>query len=902
MRTASAYPSLVQLSSARALAGLGLALVLPLAAHAQAAAPFVEVGARYGLDRFATLGVQDVAIGDLDGDGDQDLVLLVLDSGTGVSTIQQSTNTGTATVPSFSAPTLLAPVVINPGDLALGDLDGDGDLDLLVLQPPSGPGKTDGLYNYYQNTGTAQAPVFAAPVATLPGLALDPATLSIALHDGNADGRTDVYASSFNSTPLRPLEDALAARAAGRSVPEALARQLPASLGRRLAAATPAQARAAAARLAASAPTTDLAARAAAPSDLVFFPNTTPTPGAAPTFGASTTPPGGLSFVAFTMSFGDLDGDSDRDAVFSFFTPGTSCVLNTGTDAAPVYPAPQPDCAVPESQGLRLGQIFGPGRAGAIGPDPTDRRLFYSFRSTGQGQTAALRAESDNPLYGLVSLNSAGFFDADADGDLDLLYVDGDGSALFGLSRNVGTASAPVYQPEAAPAGLPTATASSRTFAFGDLDLDGDLDLLYTEDNNSGTGSVFRFARNVAVPGTPATYNISEGLTLGLPSEVRTLGVAFALADLNGDGRPDVATTDAAGGYLVYLHDGTTTGAPFAPYAAAPLAAPYGLPDAGAPSRPNRENLTPFFVDLDGDGDLDLVEGARGGTKAGIVYLFSNTGGTGTALPPPHGPPRTARPGEKARARPGRTACSPCPTTAAHRPCSTTPRLPSLPPPHSPTSTTTATPNWWCSPTARRACSATARRRRCRSNWPPSPPPPTALTARLSWTTASEANNAGFAIERRVGTNGAADWTEIGFVAGHGTTTERHTYAFDVAALPVGRHAFRLRQVDTDGRTHVSSVVEVFVAPASGALVLTAPAPSPVRGQDATASLYARGPVRAALYDVLGRRVADLFDGTAAEGQAVALRLPTATLPAGLYLVRATDAGGNVATRTVVVR
>ncbi len=80
-------------------------------------------------------------------------------------------------------------------------------------------------------------------------------------------------------------------------------------------------------------------------------------------------------------------------------------------------------------------------------------------------------------------------------------------------------------------------------------------------------------------------------------------------------------------------------------------------------------------------------------------------------------------------------------------------------------------------------------------------------TARLSWTTASETNNAGFNVEQQTG----ARWRDVGFVAGRGTTTEQATYAYAVEGLDAGLHRFRLRQVDFDGSTHYSSTVEVNI-------------------------------------------------------------------------------------------
>ena len=61
----------------------------------------------------------------------------------------------------------------------------------------------------------------------------------------------------------------------------------------------------------------------------------------------------------------------------------------------------------------------------------------------------------------------------------------------------------------------------------------------------------------------------------------------------------------------------------------------------------------------------------------------------------------------------------------------------------------------------------------------------------LTWSTASETNNAGFAVETEFGTDVFA---EIGFVEGHGTTVEPREYSFAVRDLDPGVHRFRLKR------------------------------------------------------------------------------------------------------------
>ncbi|MEL6703813.1 MAG: T9SS type A sorting domain-containing protein [Bacteroidota bacterium] len=170
--------------------------------------------------------------------------------------------------------------------------------------------------------------------------------------------------------------------------------------------------------------------------------------------------------------------------------------------------------------------------------------------------------------------------DLDGDGDLDivlacegcenvLLINNGDGTFADGRDR------------------LPDSnTYDSEDIAIADFDGDGDLDLIFVQEdfiNFNGIGRQHEFFLNDGTGTfTPARFTLPD-------SEAN----AIAVADLNSDDRPDIVIGNA-GQDFVLINDGQG-----------------GFLDETAARIPveDRTNQDVAFADVDGDGDLDLFVG-----------------------------------------------------------------------------------------------------------------------------------------------------------------------------------------------------------------------------------------------------------------------------------------------------
>jgi hypothetical protein len=152
---------------------------------------------------------------------------------------------------------------------------------------------------------------------------------------------------------------------------------------------------------------------------------------------------------------------------------------------------------------------------------------------------------------------------------------------------------------------------------------------------------------------------------------------------------------------------------------------------------------------------------------------------------------------------------------------------------------------------------------------------------RLTWTTATEINNRGFQIERKLSTND--EWNILGFLPGAGTSTESRIYVYDDFNINTGSYNYRIRQFDFDGTASVYNLPETVEFGAPVNFELAQNYPNPFNPNTVISyRLPVSGIVTLKVFDILGNEVAILADEVKAAGYH-SVEFNAAGLSSGVY-------------------
>ncbi len=150
----------------------------------------------------------------------------------------------------------------------------------------------------------------------------------------------------------------------------------------------------------------------------------------------------------------------------------------------------------------------------------------------------------------------------------------------------------------------------------------------------------------------------------------------------------------------------------------------------------------------------------------------------------------------------------------------------------------------------------------------------------LAWDTASEENNSGFFVQSK---SFGSEYTNHGFIDGHGSTLEAQSYDFRVENLSAGVHTFRLQQLDFDGLMNFSDEIEVTVE-LPGPASISSAYPNPFSSSSSFSLIVAEDQeVRVELFDALGRNVQTIFNSSLTANQRELITIEGSSLKNGLY-------------------
>ena len=493
-----------------------------------------------------------LALGDVNGDGALDLILANRGA-RGTNQLHLLLNTGSAFASSdISGSSALA------NALALGDVNGDGALDLVV-------GKS-GRNELFINDG---AGLFSKTL-TFAG-AETSTTTAVALGDMDGDGALDVVFginTADDADGIGGVEVLLGDGAGGFS-PQSLegggtARTRALALG----------------DVNGDGTLDIIVARSGAANDLYLNGGT-----------AGFTHmllPGDSSATTTALALGDADGDGDLDLVYSTEGGGNTLLLNedgAGTFISSAVPLPGSEYSS-TSRAVVFGDVNGDGALDLFsngGYNGEAQLLVNSIMPMSFSSATAFNAFPG----GTATTTAVAIADFNGDGDLDL-YIGNSGSpSELLIGDGAGGFSTTT---------VTSGSSSTVAAAHGDVDGDGDLDIVTcqnTADNigsaevllNDGAGS---FSQVILPQGSTASTN------------------AVALGDVNGDGTLDIIVARTGAAIDLFLNGGTA-----------------GFAHSVLPG--DSTTMTALALgDVDGDGDLDLISAFQGGNQ-----LLLNSDGAG---------------------------------------------------------------------------------------------------------------------------------------------------------------------------------------------------------------------------------------------------------------------------------
>ncbi|TXI68435.1 MAG: hypothetical protein E6Q41_04105, partial [Cyclobacteriaceae bacterium] len=298
--------------------------------------------------------------------------------------------------------------------------------------------------------------------------------------------------------------------------------------------------------------------------------------------------------------FADLDGDGKPDAITSNFSVYGVYVTfrNTSTPGNISFEAPEYWRAASDESPIKyIGDLDGDGRPDLVsGEGAMPGAFWFNQNLSVPGDIEIGGAIAPFALTVINGFTNATAGDLNGDGKPELIITNGQGTVVD-ILQNTSTPGSPLFI-EAF-----QIVVGHQAVLIADMNLDGKNDLIY----KSGTG--FRIRLNTDTDGMLTASDFATDLIITGDLSGTIIG-GITLADMNGDGKPDIVESDNTD-FGVY--ENVFSGGVFDVTSLVP-AYQYEAPGL------NTAPTVPVAVDLNGDGKPEIIAGI---TNAGTPDKFT---------------------------------------------------------------------------------------------------------------------------------------------------------------------------------------------------------------------------------------------------------------------------------------